>query len=502
MKEVDLMEHYYSKSKFVLFQGCHKRLWLELFKKEEKEEINNTQQLINGNVVGDLAMNLFGDYYLAETVDNDLKVQEQNTSLAIKRNERVICEAAFIYKNHYCAVDILVKKDDGYSVYEVKSTTELQKHYYYDLAYQYYVLSSIGLKINTLNLVHINKEYILEDDFDINKYFVINDLTIDVKNLKDEVSELLQLSDSILDSETEPKSIICSTCTKHGGCPFLNYCKKYNNVPLENSVFDLYNNRSKIKQVNGKILSFEDVLNNNIILSEIQKRQIDFALNNRDEIYVNKEKIKEFLDSFKFPLYFFDFETYQDVIPKYKGTKAYQQIPFQYSLHILHEDGTLEHKEFLGDGINNPMYDIVDAMINDLGDSGSIVAYNDAFEKSRIKELSQINLSKQTELLAFIDRFVDLAYIFQSGYCYNRQMGGSFSIKSVLPALFPDSEELNYKKLDGVHKGDEASAAYLSLAKMEKDEYDNTRKNLLAYCKLDTYAMVKIYQKLLELINN
>lgn len=496
------MEHYYSKSKFVLFYGCHKRLWLEHYKSEYKEGTLNEQQLINGNLIGDLAMNLFGDYYLAETLDNDLKLQAENTVKAIEEEKRVICEAAFIYKNHYCAVDILVHDGDSYSVYEVKSTTDIEKHYFYDLAYQYFVLSSIGLKINKLNLVHINKEYVLNGKLDINEYFIINDLTDKVKELRNEVKELLELSDSILDSSIEPKSVICSTCTKYGGCPYLNYCKKYNNLPDINSVFDLYNNRSKAKQVNNLILSFEDLLDNNVKLSEIQKRQIEFALNDIKEIYINKEKVKEFLESFKFPLYFFDFETYQDIIPKYQGTRAYQQIPFQYSLHILHKNGMLEHKEFLGDGFNNPMKDIVLAMVNDLRDSGNIVAYNDSFEKSRIKELAHILPEYKAKLFSFVDRFVDLAYVFQSGYCYNKMMGGSFSIKSVLPALFPNDEELNYKNLEGVHKGDEASAAYLALSTMSEEEYNKTRKNLLAYCKLDTLAMVKIYQRLLELINN
>ena len=465
-----------------------------------KQEVNNEQQLINGNLIGDLAMKLFGDYYLAETTDNNLLQQAQNTLNALKENKKVICEAAFINQNHYCAVDILVKEDDCYSIYEVKSTTALEKHYYYDLAYQYFVLSNIGLKINKLNLVHVNSEYVLDGEFDINQYFVINDLTDSVKELIDEVSELLELSDDILDSQTEPSSIISSTCTKYSGCPYLEYCKKYNNIPEENSVFDLYNNRSKAKQINNNILSFSDLLKTNAKLSEIQKRQIDFALNNIEEIYINKDEVKSFLDEFKFPLFFFDFETYQEIIPKYQGTRAYQQIPFQYSLHILYEDGTLIHKEFLADGFNNPLEDIVLSMIEDLGQDGSIVAYNDSFEKSRIKELAHIIKEHKNKLFSFVDRFVDLADVFQKGYCYNKKMGGSFSIKSVLPALFPSDEELNYKKLEGVHKGDEASSAYLALRTMEKEEYERTRKNLLAYCKLDTYAMVKIYQKLLELI--
>ena len=494
------MKHFYSKSKFVEFCGCHKKLWLEYFKPEEKKEVNNDAQLINGNLVGDLAMNLFGDYYLAETADNNLTLQAENTKRAIEQNLKVICEAAFLYKNHYCAVDILVNDGDGYSIYEVKSTTHLDERYYYDLAYQYYVLTNSGLKINTTNLVHINCDYVFIKELDLNQYFKINDLTKVVKNKFLEVEELLELSDKILNSNKEIPSIFSSTCSKFGGCPFLDYCKKFNNIPLENSVFNLYNNRSKIKQIESGIITFEDLLLNNSKLSPIQKRQIDFALNDREDCYVDKENINKFLSKLEFPLYFFDFEAFQSVVPQYDNTKPYQQIPFQYSLHILHEDGLLEHKEFLGDGFKNPMADIAEAMINDLNDKGSIIAYNDSFETGRIKELIVSVPQYSKELSLLIDRFVDLADIFQKGYCYNKAMGGSFSIKSVLPALFPDNNELNYKKLEGVHKGDEASMAYINLPNLNQEEYIQTRKNLLAYCKLDTLAMVRIYEKLLELV--
>jgi hypothetical protein len=242
---------------------------------------------------------------------------------------------------------------------------------------------------------------------DLNQYFIISDLTEKVKSMEDEVIELLEISDSILDSNTEPDSIISSVCNKYNGCPFLKYCKKYKGIPEVNSVFDLYNNRSKAKQISNKILSFKDLIDNKVKLSEIQKRQVEFALNDINEIYINKEKVKEFLATFKYPLYFFDFETYQDVVPKYDKTKPYQQIPFQYSLHILYEDGRLEHKEFLGDGINNPLYDIVGSMIKDLSKEGSIIAYNDSFEKSRILELASVVEESKEELLSFIDRFID-----------------------------------------------------------------------------------------------
>ena len=339
------MKNYYSKSKFVMFCGCHKRLWLEKHRSEFKEEILNEERLVNGNIIGDLAMSLFGDYYFAETKENDLSKQALNTLEAIKSGEKVICEAAFILDNHYCAVDILVNDGDGYSVYEVKSTTGIKPYYLYDLAYQYYVLFNLGYKINSLNLVHIDNSYVLDGDLDIKKYFKVNDLTNDVKDKYDEVCKLLEESDKILNNSNEPKSVMSSQCNSYNGCPFLTYCKKYNNIPLKNSVYDLYANRSKAKQVNSNIITFEDLIKNKVKLSEIQARQIDFALNDR-EMHVNKDKIKEFLNELKFPLYFFDFESYQDIIPKFLGTKPYQQIPFQYSLHILNSDSSLIHKEF------------------------------------------------------------------------------------------------------------------------------------------------------------
>ena len=317
--------NYYSKSKFVLFHGCKKRLWLEKYKQSEKVDTFNEQVLIQGNKVGDLAMNLFGDYYLAETSNNDLKVQVENTKDAILKEENVICEAAFFYQNNYCAVDILKRNNDGsYSIYEVKSTTGVEKHYLYDLAYQYYVLHNLDINVKNVYLVHINSDYVLKDEFNINEYFKIVDLTNEVKPKLDEVKLMLEESDLILNSEIEEKSVLTSNCNKNGGCPFLSYCKKNNGLPEVNSTYDLYNNRSKFKQITSGILTFEDLITKKCKINDIQKRQIEYALGNKEDIYLEKENIKEFLKTFKYPLYFLDFETFQERLKFIKG------ITFQY----------------------------------------------------------------------------------------------------------------------------------------------------------------------------
>ena len=177
------------------------------------------------------------------------------------------------------------------------------------------------------------------------------------------------------------------------------------------------------------------------------------------------------------------------------------QIPFQYSLHILHEDGTLEHKEFLGDENSDPRDALINQMLKDITLNGSIMAYNQAFEITRIKELANYNIEKKDELLALVDRFVDLIVPFRGRGYYHPNFNGSFSIKSVLPAMFPNNDELNYKKLGSIQNGGDAMDTFANLYLLkEKSKRDEIRKDLLAYCHLDTLAMVRIFEKLKEII--
>jgi hypothetical protein len=178
------------------------------------------------------------------------------------------------------------------------------------------------------------------------------------------------------------------------------------------------------------------------------------------------------------------------------------QIPFQYSLHILHEDGTLEHKEFLGDENSDPRNDLIDQMLNDITPTGSIVAFNQSFEMSRIKELATFNQNKKDELLALNERFVDLIVPFRGRGYYHPNFNGSFSIKSVLPAMFPNDPELDYKKLGSIQNGGDAMDTFANLHLLkDKSKRDDIRKDLLAYCHLDTLAMVRIWEKLHKIVD-
>ena len=215
---------------------------------------------------------------------------------------------------------------------------------------------------------------------------------------------------------------------------------------------------------------------------------------------IDKDKISKLVDKFKYPLYFLDFESYQDSIPSIDGTKPYQQICFQYSLHyLLEEDGELYHKEYLSEDYDgNPMYGLCKQLCEDIPKDSCIIVYNDSFEIPRLKEMAELFPEFRDHLLNIADHIIDILPPFKNHDYYVKEMGGSASIKKVLPALFPNDPKLDYHSLDQVHKGDEASNAFLSLKNLPKEELERLRNHLLKYCELDTYAMVKVYEKLRE----
>jgi hypothetical protein len=200
-------------------------------------------------------------------------------------------------------------------------------------------------------------------------------------------------------------------------------------------------------------------------------------------------------------MYFLDFETMQLAIPEFIGTKPFAQIPFQYSLHYIeNEGGELKHKEFLAESGTDPRRAIAESLCRDIPRDVCVIAYNKSFECGRIRELADAFCDLSDHLLNIEGNIVDLIEPFRGGHYYNKNMGGSFSIKSVLPALFPSDPTLDYHNLEGVHNGGEAMTIFPKIKDMSPSEREEARRNLLEYCKLDTYAMVKVYEKLKEVI--
>ena len=507
-----------SKSRYMLFCQCPKALWLKVNKPDEAAADAGVEaRFENGNEVGDLAMGLFGPYVEVTTKKEDgsldLSAMINRTKQEMERGTDVICEASFALDSHYCAVDILRKTKDGWAIYEVKSSSfpdfegqvaRLEK-YAPDIAYQKWVLTQCGINVTGTYLVCLNSDYVRQGELDIQKLFVTVDMHELVENEYLKVSAQVSQALKMMAKEDDPNFDLSERCMKPYGCAFLDYCKRQHGVPKdEPTVFDLY------------------------------------------RMHIDKDGIREFLSKLAYPLYFLDFETIQQVVPLYDGTKPYQQITFQYSLHIYNEEtakverGRLKftrtisnttQKEFLApnDG-SDPRRPLAEQLCKDIPMNACTLAYNKMFECGRIRELAAMYPDLSDHLLNIADHIVDLIEPFRAGHYYMPAMGGSFSIKSVLPALFPDEPSLDYHNLDErCQNGGNAMFLFPKLVEMQKrlpkqgmqqledgclaicdslmklsdilaiqQEISASRKALLRYCELDTWAMVKVWEKLKE----
>lgn len=503
-----------SKSKYCGLWQCPKIAWLRKYRPGALVLDDSViSRMKAGNEVGDLAMGLFGDYVEVTAYDGeklDLAKMIADTRIEMEKRTPVICEASFSHNGLYCAVDILKKDGDGWAIYEVKSSTKHQKEdgsyeddkeiYIADISYQKYVLEHCGVKVTGTYLICLNGDYVFDGTLDLNRLFFISDAAEAVKNEIGNIEYNVAIAEKLLQSDEEPDIDLNESCRTPYPCAFWSYCTMH--IP-QLSVFDIYRLwfSKKIDFYRKGWITYKDLLLHAPIKNEKQLRQIEFALEEKGT-YVDKDAIAAFLrDHITFPLYFLDFETMQPVIPRFVGTRPYMQIPFQYSLHYIeHEGGELKHKEFLAESGPDPRRALAERLCEDIPMNVCVTAYNKAFECTRLKELAAEFPDLAEHLLNIRDNIVDLLVPFQSGWYYNRAMGGSFSIKSVLPAIFPDDPELDYHNLEGVHNGSEAMTIFPKIKDMPPEEQAKARRDLLKYCKLDTYAMVKVWEELVRVV--
>jgi len=491
-----------SKSKYCRGLQCPKILWMEKHMPEEAVDPGNEAILETGNLVGDLAMGYFGDFTEVPYSDDKQDMVDETKRL-IECGTENICEASFFFENLYCAVDILRKNGDGWDIVEVKSSTHISDIYLHDMAFQCYVLRGCGLKIKNVFNLHIDSSYVRYGELDLHKFLMLEDCTATVENLLPGIYENIRyICDYVDDAGSdEPDRELTAACNTPYQCVFKNYC--YRNIPSP-SVFDIAGMRSSTKYslYDSGIVSFNDIISRKPKLNKSQLLQVESEFYNRTP-YADKEAIRECLKDFTFPLYHLDFETTSFAIPPYDGMSPYEQLSFQYSLHIERKEGEKpEHREFLAKEGTDPRRALAESLCRDIPDNVRVLAYNMSFEKGVIKKLASMFDDLSGHLMKIHDNIRDLMTPFSNKLYYDKNFMGSYSIKYVLPAMCPGDPELNYAALDQIHKGDQASAAFADLANHTPEEIAETRKNLLAYCRLDTLAMVRILEKLREIIKD
>ena len=488
-----------SKSLYIRGLQCEKSLWLKKKKPEVLQVPDDGAQAVfdTGTSVGELACELFSGGKRIEYT-GDFGSQIAKTKELIEHGTKVIYEATFCFDGILVMVDILRIGKDGLIINEVKSSTSVKEVYIDDTSIQYYVISSLGYKVSAVNIIHIDNSYVRGKKLELEKFFHTEDVTEQVKQKQADIPQILSKFDEILSKDTEPEIDIGVQCANPYLCDAWEYCWREQRGIPEYSVFNISRLRSdkKFELYKSGVVKFEDI-------KELDKfnasQQIQIRSELSKEQIIDKEAIKEFLDTLSYPIYHLDFETFQQAVPEFIGLSPYEQIPFQFSIHKDDGKGNLEHFEFLAEVGADPRYELALNLIKFIPQDACVLAYNMSFEKRVIRRLAEIYPQISNELMAIHSNIKDLMAPFVSKSYYHPKMRGSYSIKYVLPSLVPEFESA-YKDLNLIHHGGEAMQAYEAMAYMPAKERDAYKKALLAYCKLDTLAMVKVLEKLREVV--
>ena len=448
-----------------------------------------------GTNVGELAHNLFPGGKIAAEGDPPAYDKAINkTRELIERSIKVIYEAAFLFNEILSIADIVVMEKGGAKIYEVKSSTSISESYLNDAALQYYVISSLGIRIKDFSIIYINNQYVRKSDLSIQDLFTTESVLRFILPLQKLVKENVNRFKKLLLRKEMPNIDIGEHCHNPYTCGFFNYCRKH--IP-ESSIFDFSGMHltKKYELYRNGIISLDDVPAD-FLLNKNNGLQLDVYRSGKPVI--DKKAISNFLSDLNYPLYFMDFETFQPAVPLFNNSKPYQQIPFQYSVFLKkNKNSEAEHFEFLAESGDDPRKKFIENLLKVIEKKGDVLVYNKTFEITRLNEISRDFPEYADEIENLVSRIKDLMVPFQKKYYYASEMRGSYSIKAVLPALVP---ELSYDELE-INEGGLASIAYESLqTQTDLMIIAEIKQQLLEYCKLDTLGMVKILERLEELI--
>ncbi len=483
------ISQFLSKSLFIKGVQCHKALYLQKFNPELKDPVPPSREALfqSGSEVGFIAHGLFPGGIEIPFEAGNYDMQVRLTRDAIANGAETVYEASFNYDGIFVKADILHKGKGGWELYEVKSSTGFKDIYEPDLSVQYYVLNGAGIPVSKAFLVHINNQYVRQGDIDPFELFTIVDMTDSVEASQFSVIEEIGKQKEMLTGDV-PTIDIGPWCSDPYNCDFKGHC--WQHIP-EMSVFSLRGNRVlQFELYNQGRVSLDDVVPSE--LPAAQRQQVE-AIREKT-IYSLKDEIRDFLDSLWYPLYFLDFETFADAVPRFDGIRPYQNVPYQYSLHYLEDESApLGHHEYLAQPGIDPRKELTEKLMSQIPDNACVLAYVASFEKGVLQDLALWCPEYVQKIERIVSNMIDLAYPFQKRFLYHWQFNGSYSIKSVLPALVP---ELGYDTME-IRNGEMAGIAYARMQKSsDQEEIEKIRTDLLDYCRLDTFAMVKLLEAL------
>ena len=481
-----------TKTDFIQYLNCPESLWLAKNKTIEYEKHKGKFSLFlekltsEGYEVEEYAKRLFP--FGIELPENS---NPKYTSQQLQTDDNIFFQPSFVTDNNeFARIDILEKLNNNtFHLYEIKSSTSVKKEKLQDACFQKYVLNECGYNVSKVSIIHLNKEYVKNGDIIPEELIEISDVTEQIDGIYSSTVNKIKTASNFINKKTiNENGCSCRYKTRSNHCDTFSY---FNSDVPEFSIYEIERiSSSKIAQlVDNNQLSILDIPLN-FTLNPKQKAQVESV---RQMVsLINQAQIHEVLSDLKFPLHFIDYETYASAIPKADGLSPHKHLVFQVSIHTLNEDNEIKHFEWLGDKIEMPT-----SMIKKMEDftkhSGTFISWYAPFEKGRNKDMIQWLPEFKSYLDYINNNMFDLMDIFKENYIDYR-FHGSASIKKVLPVLCPQFSYNNLEVQDGTMALDTWGRMVTEPDSMI--DIEQTKLNLLEYCKLDTLAMVKIFEKL------
>ncbi len=483
-----------SKSEYMLYLRHPGMLWLKKHDKSKLPVVSESLQAMfdDGHLFEEYANRLFPDAVSVGFDDyHSYLTMPGRTRMQIESGADTILQGRMEAGSITCIFDVIERAGDlEYDLIEIKSSTEVKDDHISDLAFQTCVLEDAGIKVRKIFVIHVNTDYVRHGEIDIESISRKTEVTEKVKSKIDEtrinIEKALEVARSKSPPDFSPRHAKQGALQEWMDIYHLFYPEKHTH-PI-----------SKLTRVNAKLMGeLEDLgvariqdIPDTVNLNEKQRSQV--RVTKHDKRIIEKEKIREFLGSLTYPLYFFDYETFSSVIPPFDGLRPYQQMPFQYSLHRKDTpDPGLHHAEYLHLENTHPGLPLLKKLKEDIGDKGSVIVWYEPFEKGRNEELGKM-FPEYAQLMGDLNgRIVDLMTPFANQWYMDKDFFGSASIKKVLPVLISD---LSYEKLN-IKEGATASRVWTETILEGKniDKKDKIMQDLLDYCRLDTLAMVQLY---------
>ena len=489
--------HKLTKTNFIQYLNCPESLWL--FKNKPNEYPKGEFSLFLEKLIEEgYEVEAFAQELFPHSIELPDFGSSELTKQEIEKGKTCFFQATFkTEKGAFARIDILEKKEDGtWHIYEVKSSTSVKKdkkhNHIKDACFQKHAMIENGYLVSQVSIIHLNKEYVRSGEINPNDLLVVEDISEKVDEIYSEVvNEINGAINLINKNSIDESSCSCKENTRSNHCDSFKY---FNPTVGDYSIYEI--GRISVKKVKELldlgVLKINDIPDNYKLND---KQQLQFASVRKNAPLIDKKEIENKFSKLKFPLHFIDYETYASAVPRIDGVKPHQHIPFQVSIHTMQKDGSIEHFEFLANALELPNK-LVDFMKASTGATGTFISWHASFEKSRNKDMMTMVSGSEPYLEYMNTHMFDLEDIFKLDYVDYR-FHGSTSIKKVLPVLLP---ELSYNDLE-VQNGTMALDTWgrMVLDPNFAEDKNETRKNLLSYCELDTWAMVEMYRVLVEL---